>query len=251
MPFPYLLPILFTGAAPAEERITDSILASALQNSEDIKAYDILFRDRLDELDLSPLLIYMIDTVPAAALPHLAAQFDILGYKGWRFAKTEAQQRDLLKKAIELHRFKGTPWSIKEAIRRAGYADATIIEGVGRYYDGSFNHDGSITYAGLANWACFRVIFDLGNTKGISAEETQDITELVYEYKNVRSKLVNISWVKNLEDTVAVSDEVNITVGVAQADDEFSGIMYNARHTYNGANQHNAYAEDITINILG
>lgn len=251
MPFPYLLPILFTGAAPSDERITDSILASALQNSEDIKAYDILFRDRLNELDLSPLLIYMIDTVPAVALPHLAAQFDILGYKGWRFAKTEAQQRDLLKKAIELHRFKGTPWSIKEAIRRAGYADATIIEGGGQFLDGTWNLDGTYTLSGAGNWACFRVIFDLGNTKGISAEETQDITELVKEYKNARSKLLDISWVKNLEDTVTATDDVAITLQLVDAEDAFSGRFLDGTWNLNGSVRFDAYSDEVTINILG
>ena len=34
--------------------------------------------ERLGEIDLTPLLVYRIDSVPAAALPFLAWQFDIL-----------------------------------------------------------------------------------------------------------------------------------------------------------------------------
>ncbi len=244
MPFPYLLPILF-GSAEAEQRIVDSILASGLQNSEHIKAFDIVGRDRLALLDLNPLLIYMIDTVPAVALPHLAAQFDILGYKGWRFAKTEAEQRSLIKQAIELHRFKGTPWSIKEAIKRAGYSDATIIEGIGQYHDGSFIRDGSITHSGLSNWACFRVIFNLGNDKGISEQETIDITALVNEYKNVRSKLVNISFVKSIEDEVIITETVQITIQM-DMDEDFQ-LFHNGKALRNGLYKRNAYVEDVTI----
>lgn len=243
MPFPYILPITLNNG---DNRIVDSILASGLQNAEHIKAFDIVARDRFEELDLTPLLIYMIDTVPAVALPHLAAQFDILGYKGWRFAKTEAEQRSLLKQAIELHRFKGTPWSIKEAVKRAGYADATIIEGVGRFLDGTWLLSGSLTLSGEANWACFRVVFDLGNDKGIDEQETVDITALVNEYKNVRSKLVDISWVKNLEDTVTVTDELVITMQLAMVDDEFSGKILNGTWLLNGSVKFNAYGEDIT-----
>jgi len=246
MPFPYLLPINLAVGTAEKPRITDSILASGLQNSEHIKAYDIAARNRFEGLDLNPLMIYLIDTVPAAALPHLAEQFNILGYKGWRFAKTETQQRDLLKQAIELHRFKGTPWSIKEAIKRAGYSDSTILEGVGQYYDGTFLFNGSVTYNGLGNWACFRVIFNLGNDKGISSQETIDIQELVKEYKNARSTLVDISFIKGLEDNIDITEDLKITVTVAGLDEEFSGITYNAVYTFNGTQKYNSYGEDIT-----
>ena len=241
--FPYLLPIDF---GSGYQKISDSILASGLQNSEHVKAFDIIFRNNVEGLDLNPLLIYMIDTVPAAALPYLAEQFDILGYKGWRFAVTEQQQRDLLKKAIELHRYKGTPWSIKESIRRAGYADAAIYEGVGQFLDGTWLLNASVTLNGLGNWACFRVIFDLGNDKGISAQETSDIQELVNEYKNARSKLVDISFIKGIDEVVDIAEELQFTITVANIDEGFSGKILNGTWVLNGSVQFNAYGEDIT-----
>jgi P2-related tail formation protein len=190
--------------------IKDSILASALQGSDDLKAWDIMVRDRYNGLDLTPILIYMIDTVPAAALPHLARQFDVLGVKGWKYATTETKQRELLKQAIELHRYKGTPWSIKEALGRIGFPGAEIIEGIGQYYDGSFAHNGLVTYNGVGNWACFKVIFDLGNDNGINATQSAELIEIVNEYKNVRSRLVDIDFVKNISDQVTMSDEFTL-----------------------------------------
>lgn len=69
--------------------------------------------DRLGTIDLTPLLIYIIDNVDKSALPHLAWQFHI---EGWELAETEEEKRALIKKAIELHRYKGTRWAVKEAL---------------------------------------------------------------------------------------------------------------------------------------
>jgi phage tail P2-like protein len=246
MPFPYILPIdLVTDNQLGAD--IETVLASALRRSEHIVAFDKLAGQMFDDLDLTPLLIYMIDTVPASALPYLAAQFDILGYKGWRFANTEAEQRELLKKAIELHRFKGTPWSIKEAIRRAGYGGAEIIEGVGRFLDGTWLLNGTVTLNGLGNWACFRVVFDLGNEKGIDAQESADVQELVKEYKNARSRLVDISYEKNLDETVTIGEELLIQMELADLTVFFSGRNLDGTWLLNGSVLPNAYAEDISI----
>jgi len=73
--------------------------------------------DRLGTLDLTPLLVYIIDHVDSSALPHLAWQFHI---EGWELARTEQEKRNLIKKAIELHRYKGTLLGIKTACQLAG-----------------------------------------------------------------------------------------------------------------------------------
>ena len=73
--------------------------------------------DRLGTLDLTPLLVYIIDHVDSSALPHLAWQFHI---EGWELAQTEQEKRNLIKRAIELHRYKGTLFGIKTACTLAG-----------------------------------------------------------------------------------------------------------------------------------
>lgn len=166
----------------------------------------------------------------------------------WQVPEGEliAQQRELVKSAIELHRFKGTPWSIKEALRRVGFGGATIIEGVGQYYDGSFYHNGAVTYSGLNNWACFRVIFDLGNFKGINAAQTADLQSLIAEYKNARSKLVDLSFTKGIEDSVTMADEVAFNIELPAIEDGFTPY-YNSEFRYTGIIQHTGYSEDVTI----
>jgi len=83
---------------------------------------------RLDNLDLTTLLVYRIDDLPEDALSLLAWQFNILGDDGWDLATTPEERRALIRRALDLHRHRGTPWAIREAVKALGYADAEIVE---------------------------------------------------------------------------------------------------------------------------
>ncbi|MDI1471939.1 putative phage tail fiber protein [Thermodesulfovibrio sp. N1] len=125
--------------------------------------------DRLGSIDLTPLLIYIIDHVDSSALPHLAWQFHI---EGWELAETDKEKRTLIKRAIELHRYKGTPWAVKEAIKACGY-EADISEW--------FQYDGQ-PYM-------FRVYIQ----KPVQSEDTYTkLLRHIYDCKNERSWLDSI-----------------------------------------------------------
>lgn len=96
---------------------SDFALPSSLAQDMHYQALNRLL-DRLDSLDLTKVLIYWLDDVDASALPHLAKQFHILGLEGWDYAVTEADKRSLLKQAVELHRYKGTPWAVRRGMQR-------------------------------------------------------------------------------------------------------------------------------------
>lgn len=213
------------------------ILATGVRNVEHIAVFDQIAEERFAAIDLTPLLVYMIDTVPSAALPVLAKQFDVLGYKGWNLTKTEADQRELIKKAIELHRYKGTIWALREAIKAMGFGGAIITEHVGQYYDGSVPHNGSIYYS-RGNWANFSIEFDLGNFAGINEQQSADLIQVIEEYKAKRCHLVSLSFVKNITDNLALSDEVAFQLEYAATVDAISQIKYDGIHTYNGGNIH-------------
>jgi phage tail P2-like protein len=83
---------------------------------------------RLSALDVSPVLTSLVDLTPATALPLLAEQFHILGAEGWQYATTDAQRRALIKRAIALHRYKGTPWAIRQALASLGLDQCAITE---------------------------------------------------------------------------------------------------------------------------
>src|ERR1700683_5344164 len=137
--------------------------------------------ERLDAIDLSPLLVYRIDSVPAGALPFLAWQFDIISPLWQSVApvvqsvdaitnvdalididtlaegasvvtvqqsQVIAAQRSLVKMAIQFHRYRGTPWAIKSALATLGWSDVSIAEGQSSW--------GGTNYPTNEGWAGFR-----------------------------------------------------------------------------------------------
>lgn len=155
------------------------VIASSLTSNELARALTTVVADRWDNMDLTPFLAYLVDTCATAALPYLADQFDVEGIKGFAVATTEAQQRELIKQSITLHRFIGTPWAIREACRSIGFDNLIIQEGV--------------TPVGAepdpeTDWARFNVYLE--GDRAITAEEWRRIRLFVEFYKNARSHLL-------------------------------------------------------------
>jgi hypothetical protein len=82
--------------------------------------------DRLSDLDLSRLLVYRLDEdMPEdALLRQLIWQFHVTGHEGGSLAVTAQQRLDLVRRAIDLHRYRGTRWSVQEALAAIGYPGA-------------------------------------------------------------------------------------------------------------------------------
>lgn len=226
----------------------DNILASGISEAEHLAAFDAMVEQRFADLDIEAVLIYLIDTVHVDALPILAEQFDVLGYKGFAFAQTEEAKREVIKKAIELHRFKGTPWSIKEALKAIGYYNAVIQERLINpiYYDGTFTHNGSQFY-GPGHWADFRVIIDLGNNSGIDAQSAADAVALINEYKNVRSRLRDVSYMATIQEYLPMTEEfvVNVECNIL---DSF-GAYHDNVYLYDGTNTYGGITDDLNVII--
>ena len=147
-----------------------SLLVPPLSHDESLRALATLIA-RIEDIDLSPLLVYYVDHTEKTALHHLAEQFHIMGNEGWTFAKTEEQKRALIKNAIQLHRHKGTPWAVKEAISQFGFF--ALIQDW-------FMYGGDPYY--------FRVDIELKNQ--IWDQEISDtVYGLIGQWKNTRSHL--------------------------------------------------------------
>ncbi|WP_139497584.1 phage tail protein I [Escherichia coli] len=124
---------------------------------------------RLDNIDLSVLMVFLVDIVDSSALPWLGEQFSLSG-DGWELAESDDVRRMLIKAAIELHRYKGTPWSIREVIRRFGFGEVDLIEGTGRLsYDGNRSYNGLFVHGDAAAWAVYRVILKQPITNDLAA----------------------------------------------------------------------------------
>ncbi|KQC02106.1 phage tail protein I [Pedobacter sp. Hv1] len=214
-----------------------NILATAIRNIPHLVAFDEMAKKKIDALELEKLLVYIVDTVDKTVLPFLAEQFDVLGYKGMKLATTEEQQREVIKKAIELKRYKGTVWAVKEALRTIGYPTAIITEGVG---------------SGPNGWAEFKILLDGGNNF-ISASSIDDILKNVEEYKNTRSHLVGVSFSIDLgteninltDESVenpSVIDEDVLTVG--------SGFRYDGANVYDGSKNYSSDSDILEMEII-
>lgn len=143
-----------------------------------------------------------LSLIPEPLLDMLAWQFHVDGYEA---ANSYEDKRRLVDRSILMHRRKGTPWAVAEALRALGYADAKIFEGCGICrHDGEIIHNGHDNYSAGNRWALFDVEIDLGDGMGISAASVLRLRVAIEAWKNARSHLRVIRW------RATISDEINI-----------------------------------------
>ena len=225
------------------------LIASSIAGKKHLAAFDQMIEERFAGIDLLPLMVYLIDTVDSSALIHLAEQFDVMGNKGWNMCRTDDERRALIKKAIELHRYAGTPWAVKEALRSVGFYNVEIIEHVGIKYDGTTTYNGVNKYGG-DSWANFRVILDIGDTRGVTDEQAAQVHDLIEVYKSWRSRLVSVGYLSTFEDTLTATDTISGTIyGANQVDKLSNVIQYDGIMTYGGSQKYNS-TSDISLSVM-
>jgi P2-related tail formation protein len=211
-----------------------AVMADSISHLPEFNAWYNVIKETLGEIDLGELLVYIIDTVDASALPVLAEQFDVLGYKGFRLATTEADQREVLKRSIELHKYKGTEWAIKQALISIGFPDIELIK------------------TGYDHWAKFGI--RLTNTNlSISPSAFTDITRMVKEYKRAVCVLEEIRIDILVEDTLDMTDDIADAVPAINAEDnlQLSGTLkYDGEAEYDGTNDHSGDSDVVSITAI-
>lgn len=209
------------------------ILADSIAHMPHLAAFDLLIKKRFSDLELDKLLIYLIDTVDAEALPWLAGQFDVLGFKGYELAHTDAERRDVIKRAIELHRYKGTIWAIKEALKSIGYPEAVFTEHVS------------------GHWARFKVVVNIGNNP-VDEKTIADLVKMITEYKNTRSWLDELGLSMSLDDSVELADESYENEAIIDEDGIYTGgnFKYDGVQTYDGTKNYSQDQDVISITIV-
>ncbi len=172
--------------------------------------------ERLGALDLTPMLVYRLDSVPDSALAFLAWQFDIVSPLWQLFVPIDtsvdaltdidaladidtltegapdtagaeaasAAQRALLKMAIQLHRYRGTPWSIKTALASLGWPSVTLLEGQESW--------GGTTWPASEGWAVFRVVIPLSGGQFVESNAAGTIATVANFFKPARSLLDSV-----------------------------------------------------------
>lgn len=217
----------------------ENILADSIASVPHLAAFDAMVAARMNALELETLLVYVIDSVSASALPTLAKQFDVEGFVGYGVATNDAQRREIIKKAIELKRYMGTVFSIKEAMRTVGYTDAILNEGIDKGNP-------------LIDWARFSIDSELGDTVGLDGVSQSNLAKLVREYKNVRSYLEGVSYKLGIFDTLTeLNDVLNITYEAPTLDEDLGYFARFANGTYlaNGSIKAIESLDELIINI--
>ena len=145
---------------------------------------------RIGGIDLQPLLVYLVDMVDASALDLLAEQFSLIG-DSWELAESDEARRNLIRGAVELHRYKGTPWAIREVVRRLGLGEITLIEGLnGRVRDGTIRRDGLYVHGDINAWAKYRVILE----QPITNDQAAQLQTLLAAYAPARCHLASLEY---------------------------------------------------------
>jgi P2-related tail formation protein len=168
--------------------------------------------ERLGALDLTPILVYRLDSVPDSALLLLAWQFDMLAPQ-WQVganvsesidaltnidaltdidtltssqsaagsSSDAASWRTLLKAAIPLHQTRGTPYAIKTALAALGWSSVTLLEG-----QSSWN---GAAWPANQGWAVFRAVINLAAGQAVANGEALRAIGAINFFKPTRSRL--------------------------------------------------------------
>jgi hypothetical protein len=217
-------------------------IASPLALKEHLAVFETIIKDRCNAIERENLLILLVDTCPEDALLPLAGEFDVLGYKGWLLTDSVADKRELIKNAIKIHRHKGTPYSIKEALKTLGLTDVVIEEGVAVpaiLYNAHHNYNGAFFHGDYESWALFNVIISPPDDYAMTAEILYAIRFMINEYKAARCRLAFLSISLGFtEEIITVTDGLDTS-----EDDDFTegieiGIHYDGAHLHDGTHMH-------------
>jgi P2-related tail formation protein len=217
----------------------ENILADSIAGIPHLAAFDAMIAARMNSIELEALLVYVIDSVSASALPTLARQFDVEGFIGYGIATNDAQRREIIKRSIELKRYMGTVYAIREAMRICGYTDAILNEGIDMGNP-------------LIDWARFSIDSELGDTVGLDGISQSNLAKLIREYKNVRSYLEGISYTIGIFDTLdQLFDELYIIYDSPPMEENLGhkSFFYDGIYNYNGSKKYIESNDTLIINI--
>ena len=138
------------------------------------------------------IMTRLVDLVAPEHLDLLAEARSILGEDGYWLAESEEARRKLIKGAYELHRKKGTPWAIREIIRRLGFGEVTLIEGLnGKFLNGEIRANGLYSFGHPTHWAHYRVIM----AKPITNDQAWLLRKTLRAFAPARCVLESLDYV--------------------------------------------------------
>ena len=182
------------------------LMASAVADSR-LGILDQIIANQFDDIDLAPIMIYLVDVVQASALPWLANQFDVDGFRGFDQCGSDVSaQRELIKNAVQLHINLGTIWGIKKACLLIGFTPENIQTNI-PLYEGGQNV-----------WCAFSLEFTKNDLSNVTAESLAMLKTFINYYKNARSIFVDLS--SSLK--IPLSDNISLTESLVLSGGDFN-----------------------------
>lgn len=170
------------------------------------RAVDAAIGRRFDGIEVPIKHLLNPATCPAPLLPWLAWSLHMTDLEGWTLADTEQKKRALLAAAVPLHRKKGTPQSILNALDRLGYPDCSIVEhkqlkaqwlaAGGRVLDGTRVLEGARTLSSstgrfrfmTGHWAEYAIRVNMADDS-LSTARQREIIDIAKHYAPARCRL--------------------------------------------------------------
>lgn len=170
------------------------LIGSAVAGSR-LGVFSEIIANQFSGVDLTGMMVYLVDIVDKSALPLLAEQFGVEDFKGYKWCTTDLQRRELIKNAISLHKLVGTTEGIKKACSLIGFSNPIIEENV------------PVVPGGPNVWCAFRIRLEPENLGYFSGDTLTNLKTFIDYYKNARSILTEIYFETIHEDTIFTTNE--------------------------------------------
>lgn len=133
---------------------------------------------RLDSLDKSQIMTSIIELVDDKYIELLAEKWSVTGYDGYLLEDSIKSKRTLISAAVELHKYKGTPWAIKQICQKLSLGNITIEENL------------SVPDDPENEWAYYRILLN-----GIvTLAQGKEIRKYIQAFAPARSEIESLDY---------------------------------------------------------
>lgn len=141
------------------------------------------------------------DTCPAGLLAFMAWAFSV---DEWDDNWSDEAKRATIREAVLVQSRKGSVWSVRKALANAGYGSATLLEGAGRTYNATVNHNGLVNYGGSENWAKYRAVL----SRPIANKQVPQVRRILETTAPARCQLIEFVYTEasNIHDAAITYD---------------------------------------------
>lgn len=133
---------------------------------------------RLNGLEKSQIMTSIIELVDDKYIELLAEKWSVTGYDGYLLADDIKSKRTLISAAVELHKYKGTPWAVKQICLKLGLGNIAIQENL------------SIPDDVENEWAYYRIL--LNGTMTLA--QGKEVRKYIQAFAPARSEIEGLDY---------------------------------------------------------